>query len=231
MFSRCRAIAPWGNNAGAGRSSPGLLTARLCPPGCRIPRGAGTGALPSPGTGPFGAKGLGGRTAAPAAPCQRVCGNGWGSAAGRDVAALCLWPGTENGFFPLFRIKLAGSKPLAKPALFQLLPQAREWVLEGIWSPSIHGGAQILAKCFSPVVSIKLLPVCACCSISLSGMRVLRLALRCWELAAVFAVPIGMQAPLSAPHVQRRCRVHSVLPLVPALASFWGHASILVCHS
>lgn len=50
-----------------------------------------------------------------------VCGSGWGSASGHDVAVLCLWLDTENGFFPLFRIKLAGSKPLAKSALLQLL--------------------------------------------------------------------------------------------------------------
>lgn len=84
-----------------------------------------------------------------------VCGSGWGSAARHDVAALCLWLDTVNGFFPLFRIKLAGSKPLAKPALLQLLLQAREWVLEGIWSPSIHVRAQILEKCFSSVTPIK----------------------------------------------------------------------------
>lgn len=60
-------------------------------------------------------------------PCTSgVCGSSCGTAAGHDLAVLCLWLDAENGFFPLFRIKLAGSKPLAKPALLQLFLQARE---------------------------------------------------------------------------------------------------------
>lgn len=75
--------------------------------------------------------------------------------AGHDVAALFLWLDTGNGFFPLFRIKLVGSKPLAKLALLQLPQQAREWAVERIWSPSIHVGARILEKCFSWTVPVK----------------------------------------------------------------------------
>lgn len=66
-----------------------------------------------------------------AIPCQRFVWLWLGSTAGHNVAVLCLWLDTGNGFFPLFRIKLAGSKPLAKLAILQLPQQAKEWALEG----------------------------------------------------------------------------------------------------
>lgn len=85
-------------------------------------------------------------------PCASgVCGGSWGTAAGHDLAVLCLWLGAENGFFPLFRIKLAGSKPLAKPAFLQLFLQAREQVWKGVGHPA----SMILEKSLSPVIPVK----------------------------------------------------------------------------
>lgn len=78
----------------------------------------------------------------------------------------------------LLLIKLAGSKPPQSLLYVQLLLQARERGLGQIGSPSIHVGAQPVQECSSPSVPVEQGALCARGGISLSGLRLLGLALQ-----------------------------------------------------